>query len=59
MNTTNRYHILWITLFSIGMLLSLFMITYEGEPGAIPLILLVLGGGGLISRRLMNTKKRA
>lgn len=34
----------------IGLLLMLFMILFEDEPGAVPLIMMVSGGGYLIWR---------
>lgn len=37
--------------FALGVILLIFMITVEGEPGAIPLLLIVLGGGWYLTAR--------
>lgn len=43
----------------IGALLVVYMITVEGEPGALPLLLIVLGGGGYaITRTRMRSHYR-
>ena len=38
----------------LGMLLMLFMIIYEDEPGGIPLIMILLGSAYLIWRRFQH-----
>lgn len=38
----------------LGMLLMLYMIIYEDEPGGIPLIMILLGSAYLILRRFQH-----
>ena len=43
----------WVaaTLLAVGAVLLAFMVTVEGEPGALPLGLMLLGGGWLAALR--------
>lgn len=42
------------TILVLGLLLLGFMVVVEGEPGALPLALVALGGGGLVWARRRN-----
>lgn len=59
MKNNNLYDILSIAVLAIGIMLLLFMITYEGEPGAIPLILIILGTSGFFARRFFQHTRKS
>jgi hypothetical protein len=43
-----------LVVLAIGLALLVLMVTTEGEPGALPLLLVVLGGGGYLVARARN-----
>lgn len=44
---------------AIGLALLAYMVTVEGEPGALPLLLLALAGGGYVVARQRARRKGA
>ncbi len=51
-----KYGTLSVSILLIGLLLMVFMITTEGEPGALPLILIVSGTTWLILNKSKSKK---
>lgn len=51
MKTIRIYNIIWFTLMAIGVGLLIFKITVDSEPGAVPLILLLVGACGYFVQR--------
>lgn len=50
-NMLKKYKLLSVLTLAIGIVLLIFMIIVEHEPGAIPLLLIVLGTGGYLITR--------
>jgi len=55
MRTSTVYSILWLVIFLTGAVLLVLKIVYESEPGALPLMLIIIGAAGFFSRKF--TKK--
>lgn len=51
MKTTSVYSYLWLAVAGIGLILMIFMIITESEPGALPLLLIIIGILGYLFRR--------
>ena len=49
--------ILWLALLVLGALLLGRQVWAEGEPGALPLLLLVVGAAGWLTQRRSRTRK--
>ena len=49
----------WLSsaLLAVGLLLLGYMVRYEGEPGAIPLLLTLVGGAWLLATRLRRRRE--
>lgn len=50
------YNIFSAIIFMSGLLLLIYMVSVEGEPGALPLLLLLLGSVGLLFRYIQLRK---
>ncbi len=46
-----------ILIIALGLLLMFYMIRYESEPGALPLLLILLGGAGLTLQHFRTKRK--
>ncbi|HET8860879.1 hypothetical protein [Marivirga sp.] len=53
------FRVLFIVIILIGLGLMIFMITVEDEPGALPLLLIVLGTISLIINQIKIKKQNA
>lgn len=51
------YRLISILTMILGVLLMIYMIKVEDEPGALPLLLIILGTGGLIFNKIKNKLK--
>ena len=40
-----------LVILAIGLALLAWMVAFEGEPGALPLLLVAVGGGGYVAAR--------
>lgn len=48
-STGTAWRAVWAAILLAGVLLVAFMITVEGEPGALPLALILLGAAGSVA----------
>lgn len=56
MKTIKISLIVWLSIIVIGILLMIFKITVDSEPGAIPVFLVIIGTLGLLFKRLKKKK---
>lgn len=49
----------WLSLLSLtlGLLLIIYMISVEGEPGALPLFLIIIGTAGVVWNKIQSKKQ--
>jgi hypothetical protein len=50
------YNILWLVIALTGAVLLVLKIVYESEPGALPIMLIIIGAAGLLIRRFARNE---